>query len=52
MDSKPKKIDPQLHARCVRLVREHQQEHPALTAAVTAVVREEGVSRESVRRWG
>ena len=47
----PKKIDPQLRARCVRLVREHLQEYPTLTAAVTAVARQEGVSRESVRRW-
>src|SRR5699024_8930361 len=51
MDSMPKKIDPQLRARCVRLVREHAQEYPTLTAAVTAVARQEGVSRESVRRW-
>ncbi len=47
----PKKIDPQLRARCVRLVREHQQEYPTLTAAVVAVARQEGVSKESVRRW-
>src|SRR5690625_5707175 len=51
MDSMPKKIDPQLRARCVRLVREHAQEYPTLTAAVPAVARQEGVSRESVRRW-
>lgn len=51
MDSMPKKIDPQLRARCVRLIREHQQEYPTLTAAVTAVARQEGVSKESVRRW-
>lgn len=35
----------------MRLVREHAQEYPTLTAAVTAVARREGVSRESVRRW-
>jgi len=51
MDSMPKKIDPQLRARCVRLVREHAQEYPTLTAATAAVARQEGVSRESVRRW-
>ena len=45
------KIDPQLRARCVRLVREHQQEYATLTAAVVAVARQEGVSKESVRRW-
>ena len=47
----PKKIDPQLRARRVRLVRDHAQEYPTLTAAVTALARREGVSRESVRRW-
>ena len=47
----PKSIDPQLRARCVRLVRDHQQEHPIATAAVAAVARQEGDSRESVRRW-
>ena len=46
MDSMPKKIDAQLRARCVRLVREHAQEYPTLTAATTAVARQEGVSRE------
>lgn len=51
MDSMPKKIDPQLRARCVRLVREHQQEYSTLAAAAAAVARQEGVSRESVRRW-
>ncbi|ALB04211.1 transposase [Kocuria palustris] len=47
----PKKIDPQLRARCAWLVRDHAQEYPTLTAAVTALGRREGVSRESVRRW-
>ncbi|MBE9403423.1 hypothetical protein IOE58_04200 [Brachybacterium sp. Marseille-Q2903] len=51
MDRQPWKIDSQLRVRCVRLVREHQQEYPTLTAAVTAVARQEGVSRESARRW-
>jgi len=51
MDSMPKKIDPQLRARCVRLVREHAPECPTLTGAVTAVARQESVSRESVRCW-
>ena len=51
MDSMPKKIDPQLRARCVRLARGHQQEYPSQFAAVVAVARQEGVSKESVRRW-
>ncbi len=45
-----KKIDPQLRARCVWLVPEHAQEYPTLTAALPAVARKEGVSKESVRR--
>lgn len=51
MDRQPWKNEPQLRARCVRLVREHLEQYPTLTAAVTAGARKEGVSRESVRRW-
>lgn len=47
----PKKIDPQLKARAVRLIREHQQEYPSVTAAAEAVARQVGVGQESVRRW-
>jgi len=47
----PKKIDEQLRARAVRLVTEHQQEYPTLTAACEAVARQVGVGKESVRRW-
>lgn len=50
MNSMPKRIDSRLRARCVRLVREHLQKYLTLTAAVTAVTRQEGVSKESVRR--
>ena len=47
----PKKIDPALRERAVRLVVEHQQEYPSLTAAAGAVARQLGVGKESVRRW-
>jgi transposase-like protein len=47
----PKKIDPELRARAVRLVLEHQQEYPSVTEAMVAVSKQLGVSRESVRRW-
>ena len=47
----PKIIDEQVRARAVRLVAEHQQEYPNLTAACQAVARQVGVSPESVRRW-
>ena len=51
MNSMPKKIDPALRERAVRLVVEHQQEYPSLTAAAGAVARQLGVGKESVRRW-
>lgn len=38
----PKKIDPALRERAVRLVVEHQQEYPSLTAAAGAVARQRG----------
>ena len=38
----PKKIDPALSERAVRLVREHRAEYPSTTAAV-AVARQPGV---------
>lgn len=47
----PKKIDPELRARAVRLATEHAGEYPSLTAASFAVAKQLGVSRESVRRW-
>lgn len=47
----PKKIDPALRLRAVRLVAEHQQEYPSLTAACEAVAKQVGVGQESVRRW-
>ncbi len=47
----PKMIDPELKARAVRLVAEHQQEYPSLTAAAAAVAKQLGVGKESVRRW-
>jgi transposase len=47
----PKKIDPELKARAVRLVLEHRSEYPTTTAAVLAVARQVGVGKESLRRW-
>ena len=48
----PKKIDPELRERAVRMVREHQQDYPSVTAASKAVAERLGLGRESVRRWG
>ena len=47
----PKKIDPELKARAVRLVSEHRGEYPTVTAASQAVAKQLGVGKESVRRW-
>lgn len=46
----PKKIDPALRDRAVRLVREHRPQYPSLTAASAAVARRVGVGHEPVRR--
>ena len=47
----PKKVDPELKARAVRLVLEHRREYPLLTASVAAVAGQQGVGHESLRRW-
>ena len=51
MSIMPKKIDPELKARAVRLVSEHVGGYPSLTAASVVVARQLGVGKESVRRW-
>jgi len=47
----PKKINPEVKARAVRLVTEHRQEYPSVTAAAEAVSKQLGLGRETVRRW-
>jgi transposase-like protein len=51
MCTMPKKIDPEVRARAVRLVNEHLSEYSSLTAAAEAVAKQVGVAKESVRRW-
>ncbi len=46
----PKKIDPQIRERCVRLVLEQLPEDPSLTAAAESVARREGLGKETMRR--
>ena len=46
----PKKIDPELKARAVHLVTEHQREYPSPTAVAAAVAKQLGLGRETVRR--
>lgn len=47
----PKKIDPEVRACAVRLVIDHLGEYSSLTEASTAVAKQVGVGRETVRRW-
>ena len=47
----PKKIDHELKAKAVRLVQEHRQDYPSVTAASLAVARQLGLGKETVRRW-
>ena len=47
----PKKINPEVKARAVRLVTEHRGEYPSDTAAAAAVAKQLGLGRETVRRW-
>jgi transposase len=51
MRSMPKKISPELKARAVRMVAEHQEDYPSVTAAAQAVAKQLGLGRETVRRW-
>lgn len=47
----PKKIDPALRERAVRLVLEHRAEYPSTAKAIAAFARQVGVGTESLRRW-
>lgn len=47
----PKILYPELKARAVRPVIEHQAEYWSLTAAAAVVPRQLGLGKETVRRW-
>ncbi len=47
----PKKVDPEVQARAVRLVADHLSEYSSLTAASVVVAKQVGVGRETVRWW-
>jgi transposase-like protein len=47
----PKKIDPAVKERCVRLALEQLPQFPSLTAVAESVARREGLGKETVRRW-
>jgi transposase len=47
----PKKIDPAVKERALRMFGDHRQEYPSDTALAEAVARKLGVGRETARRW-
>src|SRR5699024_4025155 len=47
----PKKIDPALKERALRMVPEHRGEYSSLTACCDQVGRRLGLGRETVGRW-
>jgi transposase len=47
----PKKIDPALKERALRMFAEHRQDYPSDTALAEAVAKKVGVGRETARRW-
>ena len=47
----PKKIDPAVKERALRMVSEHRGEYSSLTACCDQVGRRLGLGRETVRRW-
>lgn len=47
----PKKIDPEVRARALRLMETHGQEYASMTAAAAAIAKQVGVGSETVRRW-
>jgi transposase len=47
----PRKISPDLRSQAVRMVAEHREDYPSVTAAAHAVARQLRLGRETVRRW-
>jgi transposase-like protein len=50
-DAMPKKYEPEVKARAVRMVREHLRDYGSVTAASVAVGHQLGIARETLRRW-
>ena len=47
----PKKIEPEVRERALRLLQTHGGEYSSLTAAAEAIAKQVGVGKETVRRW-
>jgi transposase len=49
--TRPGRYPQELRERAVRLVFEHQDEHPSLWAAITSIAHKFGISAETLRKW-
>src|SRR5919112_5147639 len=47
----PKRIDPAVKERALRMFVEHRADYPSDTALAEAVAKKVGVGRETARRW-
>ena len=47
----PKKVDPALKDRALRMVAEHRSDYPSVTAVAKAVADQLGIGKETVPRW-
>jgi transposase len=47
----PKRIDPAVKGRALRMFADHRREYPSDTALAEAVGKRLGVGRETARRW-
>jgi transposase-like protein len=49
--TRPGRYPQELRERAVRLVLEHQDEHPSQWAAITSIAHKFGISAETLRKW-
>jgi transposase len=49
--TRPGRYPQELRERAVRLVFEHQDEHPSQWAAITSIAPKFGISAETLRKW-
>jgi transposase len=50
--TRPGRYPQELRQRAVRLVFEHQDEHPSQWAAICSIAHRFGMSAETLRKWG